>query len=199
MLTDDQMPEHLQSVCDEVIAAFKANKPIPDSLNAITDWLTDDGWDALIVDLGDQMAVSLRAFADLQFDDRELRACEDIPEDLPITDKDRLQWGRSHINSIINDYDEYWMPSVHTYELTSTEQETAVIGCLVKIHGQSGPVCNWQGLWESRDAFWAALGENNEFWVTPLMGDVPDEVILSLWQKPKRAKKATSKVKQPKT
>ena len=32
--------------------------------------------------------------------------------------------------------------------------------------------------------FISTLGKGGKYWVTPLMGDVPNEVILSLWEKP---------------
>lgn len=195
MKTVTQFPAHLQAACDEAIADFKAGEPEPKSLETIIEWLKFDGWDYLTEDLGDQMAISLWTLADLEFQEKELRVCMDIPENVPITDADRIEWGRSHINRVLNECDGYLMPSIHTYELKSTAGEAVVIGCLVEIHGQAGAVCQWKGLWVSRKAFLAALGERNEYWVTPLMGDVPDEVILSLWHKPKRSIKPGSRVK----
>jgi len=37
------------------------------------------------------------------------------------------------------------------------------------------------------------LGKDHDYWVTPLMGDIPDAVILELWQKPKESKKRKKK------
>jgi hypothetical protein len=68
-----------------------------------------------------------------------------------------------------------------------------VIGCIVEIHGQAGPACQWEGLWKSRDDFLAAVGDGEGFWVTPMMGEIPDEVILKLWQKPKATKRRSTK------
>jgi len=43
--------------------------------------LEEDGWDALIADLGDQMAINLTGLGYDRFDDSELRACCDIPDE----------------------------------------------------------------------------------------------------------------------
>ena len=195
MNTVKPFPEHLQAACDEAIAAFKSGEPEPQSLEAIKEWLDVDGWDALIADLGDQMAINLTALADDQFMDGELRANLDIPNDQPVTDADRLRWGREKIDEVLNNYDDYLLPSVHAYQLVSSSGDTAWLGCLVEIHGQGGPACKWQGLWSTRESFWQALGENNAYWLVPLMGDVPDAVILSLWPKPKRSRKRATKTK----
>jgi hypothetical protein len=195
MNTATSFPEHLQAACDEAIAAFKSAKPESKSLGAIKEWLEVDGWDALIADLGDQMAINLAALAYDQFTDGELRANLDIPDDQSVTDTDRLQWGREKIDEVVNNYDDCLLPSVHAYQLVSSNGDTAWIGCLVEIHGQLGPACQWQGLWPSREFFWMALGENNAYWLVTLMGDVPDEVILSLWPKPKRSRKRVTKKK----
>jgi hypothetical protein len=61
MVTSSPLPAQLHAVCDEAIAAFKAGKPEPENFKQVTDWLEVDGWDALIADLGDQMAINLRA------------------------------------------------------------------------------------------------------------------------------------------
>jgi hypothetical protein len=189
MVTAIQFAEHLQVACDEAIAAFKADQPEPESFKQVTDWLEVDGWDALIADLGDQMAINLTALGYYQFTDIELRANRDIPDDQPISDTDRLQWGREQVDQVLNNYDDDLLPSVHAYQLTSSDGESAWVGCLVEIHGQGGPVCDWKGLWPSREVFWHALGSEYGYWVTPLMGDVTDEAILSHWQKPKPARK----------
>jgi hypothetical protein len=111
-----------------------------------------------------------------------------MPDEQPISDVDRLRWGREQIDRVLNNYDDDLLPSVHAYQLTSSDGQCAWVGCLVEIHGQLGPACYWQGLWPSREAFWNALGSEFSYWVTPLMGDVTDEAILSHWQKTKRVK-----------
>ena len=187
--TNNQFPQYLQVACDEAIAAFKVGKAEPESLKQVTDWLEVDGWNALMADLEEQMAINLRNLAAYRFNDIELRNDRDIPDDQPISDEDRLAWGRDQVDQVLNNYDDYFMPSVHAYQLTSSDGESACVGCLVEIHGQGGPVCDWKGLWPSREAFWNALGSEYGYWVTPLMGDVTNEAILSHWQKPKPARK----------
>jgi len=183
------LPEHLQVACDEAIAAFNTGDPEPESFKQITEWLEEDGWDALIADLGDQMAITLTELGYYRFTDIELRANSDITDDQTISDIDRLRWGREQIDYVLDNDDDDMLSSVHAYKLTSSDGQSAWIGCLVEIHGQLGPACYWQGLWSSREAFWNALGSEHGYWVTPLMGEVTDEVILSHWKKPKRTGK----------
>ncbi len=186
---NNQLPLYLQIACDEAIEAFKSGNAEPESFKQVTDWLEGDGWDALIADLGDQMAINLTGLGYDRFDDSELRAYCDIPDEQVVSDADRIRWGREQIESVLNNYDDALLPSVHAYQLTSSDGQSAWVGCLVEIHGQLGPACYWQGLWTSREVFWHALGSEYGYWVTPLMGDVTDEAILSHWQKPKPAKK----------
>ena len=188
MSTSTLFPDYLQAACDEAIAAYKARETEPASFKRITQWLEEDGWDALIADLGDQMAINLKALGYYQFTDIELRANSDMHDAQPISDTDRLRWGREKIDEVLENYDDDMLPSVHAYELISSDGQSAWVGCLVEIHGQLGPACYWQGLWPSREAFWHALGSEYAYWVTPLMGDVTDEAILFHWQEPKRTK-----------
>lgn len=180
----NKLPEFLQADCDEVVAAFNNGKTAPKNLEKIKEWLEVDGWDDLIADLGEQMAINLADLSQFDFNDQEARDSQDIPDDLPVTDEDRIRWGRNKIDSVLSEYDDCLLPSLHTYTLKASDGSTATIGCLVEIHGQGGPVCEWQGLWASREEFLDSLGKGGKYWVTPLMGDVPGEVILSFWEKP---------------
>jgi len=179
------IPSHLQAACDDVVAAFHAGKEMPPSLKDIQEWLKFEGWDELISDLGDQMALNLGYLSDFYFEESELRSELDIPKKTPISDQARIDWGRKCIDKVLDEYDGYLLPSLHTYELKASDGSTATMGCLVEIHGQSGPVTIWRGLWRYRDAFLHSLGNEYEYWVTPLMGDIPDEVILKLWKSSK--------------
>mgnify|MGYP001125546184 CR=1 FL=1 len=101
--------------------------------------------------------------------------------------------GREQIDSVLDNDDDVLLPSVHAYQLISSDGQSARVGCLVEIHGQLGPACYWHGLWPSREAFWNALGSEYGYWVTPLMGDVTDEAIFSHRRGPSRPKKRRSR------
>jgi hypothetical protein len=189
----EKLPADLQELCDKVIRAFTANKTAPEELEKIYQWLELDSWDALIADLGEQTALKLGYLAKLRFNDAELRASMDIPVELSVADADRLAWGRGHIDRVLAGDDEQLLPGLHTYTLEASDGSTAVLGCLVEVQGQGGPVFQWQGLWPSRESFLATLSQSYDYWVTPLMGDVPDAVILSLWQETKSMRKNSSK------
>lgn len=193
MTNNPTFPTELQPVLDAALHDFQEGKVNPDILKPIYEWLEVDGWEALINDLGEQMALNLGYLAQFQFNDSELRASMDIPDERPLTDEDRIRWGRSHIDRVLNGDDEYLMPSIHTYEVKASDGFKAVIGCIVEIHGQAGPACQWEGLWKSRNDFLEAVGEGDGYWVTPLMGEIPDDVILKLWQRPTAAKRRSKR------
>jgi hypothetical protein len=71
---NNQFPLYLQTAYDEAIEAFKSGKAEPESFKQVTDWLERDGWDALIADLGDQMAINLTGLGYDWFADIKLRA-----------------------------------------------------------------------------------------------------------------------------
>lgn len=176
-----KLPSDLQQTCDEVVAAFHAGRDLHEGVEKLQAWLELDGWDDLILDLGDQMVIKLYYLSQYTFNDHDLRSSFDIPDDDPVTDRDRIQWGREKIAEVLKGEDGYVLPSLHTYTLEASDGSHAVIGCLIEVHGQAGPVCDWQGLWKSRDDFLDSFRSGRDLWVTPLMGEVPDNVILSVW------------------
>jgi hypothetical protein len=187
------LPGSLQLSVNLALEAFRNGNSNPESLKHVYEWLEVEGWDDLIGDLGEQLAINLGRLSHLKFNDYEARYYLDVPDDEMMTDQYRVAWGRMQIDRVLSEYDEYLLPSLHTYQIYSDDGNSAVIGCLVEIHGQAGPVCQWQGLWNTRDEFLAAVGDGKSYWVTPLMGDVPDTQILELWQKPKGVKKRSKK------
>lgn len=107
MTNNPTFPKELQPALDAALHGFQEGKVNPDILKPIYEWLEVDGWEALINDLGEQMALNLGYLAQFQFSDSELRACMDIPDEQPLTDEDRIRWGRSHIDRVLNGDDEY--------------------------------------------------------------------------------------------
>lgn len=197
-----KFPNELQASLDQAMREFLQGKSNSDALNPIYEWLKSDGWDALISDLEEQMALNLGCLSQYKFSDTELRDWMEIPDDQILTDSDRLRWGRSLIDRALESYDDSPMASLHTYDVTASDGTTGVIGCIVEIHGQAGPACDWQGLWKTREDFLVAVGDGKDCWVTPLMGAIPDDVILDLWQKPKvrrKRLKTSSKTKSTKS
>ena len=169
---------------DEALAAFKAGHSQPDCLRPITEWLAVDGWDALIADLDECMALDLGGLASVRFDDDALREGLEIPDTRRVTDRLRVKWARSCIDEAVGESDdESWLVTVLAYALHASDGSSAVVGCIGHDQSQGGIVCDWQGLWTTRDAFVAAMAKARHCWLHSEVDSVPDEVLLGLWEK----------------
>lgn len=190
MNIDPLFPPNLQAVADTVLQEFLTGVDEPKGLSLIHDWLEVDGWDFLIADLGQQSALKLGYIAQLEFSDSETRYNLEIPKEVEVQDVDRLNWARQRIEYAQAGDDGYLLASLHTYRLIGNNGSHAFVGCLIEIHGQGGPVCEWWGLWKTPDDFYEAVGNDGFNWVIPRMGEISDQVILSMWEKKKsRGKK----------
>jgi len=179
----DNFPPELQLACDESVASFKQSHQESPELKKIKEWLEVDGWDNLLADYGENTVIKIGSVAQLDFNDEELRANLGFESDHDVTDFDRILWGRQCINYLFDGGDESFLCDILCYQLKATNGDTVVIGCLVENQGQGGPVCDWQGLFNTKVEFLNSLTQEWGFWITPLMGDVTDEAILSYWQK----------------
>jgi hypothetical protein len=183
MTKANNFPVELQAACNASVASFKQSHELFPELDKIKEWLEVDGWDNLLADYGENTAIKIGGLAQYEFNDDELLANLDLPSDYKLTDLDRIKWGRQCINDLFDGGDESFLCEVLCYELKAINGDTAVIGCLLENQGQGGPVCDWQGLFNTKEEFLNSLAQEWGFWITPLMGDVTDEVILSYWQK----------------
>lgn len=186
MKTARHLSPDLQSIADAVLRDFAAGIEEPDDLADIYEWLEVEGWDFLLADLGEQNALKLGYIAQLEFSDEEARYNLDIPEEVELQDADRLNWARQRIDYAESGDDTYLLASLHAYRLIGSDGSHAFLGCLIEVHGQGGPVCEWWGLWRTSEEFYDAVGDGGYNWVIPRMGEISDQVILSMWQKPKR-------------
>lgn len=175
-------PEELQPMIDALVAHAWGEGPAPKDIGPLYDWLTVDGWDALIADLGDEMALMIDCLADLNFTDGEFRATVGKADDEPVTDAERVDYARQLIARIeAGEYDDYFYPSVHAYPLTDRRGRQAVLGCTVEIHGQGGAVPNWDGAFVSRDAYMSYLSHHG-YWLSSQIERLEDAQILAKWK-----------------
>ena len=193
MTAAPHLPPNLRPVADAVLRDFAAGVEEPDGLSLIYEWLEVDGWDFLIADLGEQNALKLGYIAQLEFSDAETRYNLDIPDEVEVQDSDRLSWARQRIEYAQSGDDGYLLASLHAYRLIGSDGSYAFLGCLIEIQGQGGPVCKWWGLWPTPEEFYDAVGDGGHNWVTPRMGEISDQVILSMWQKTKRRGKKSAR------
>jgi hypothetical protein len=181
MTIKDQPLLDLQAAADEALREFAIGNNNPDVLSQIYEWLEADGWDALINDVGDQIAVMLRYIAENDFTDDEARCGLDLPNEVELKDSYRIKWARQRIERAQNGEDWNLGASLHTYKLIASDGSFAFIGCLIQSRGQWGDDCNWWGLWNSPQDFYDSVGKGGNTWVMPHMGEITDERILSMW------------------
>jgi hypothetical protein len=199
MSSKSSPPPKIKALISHVLKEYKAGNHDPNGLNDLCKWLEIDGWDFLVGDPDEKYAISISYIANSDFSDKEARYNLDIPENVDLQDSDRIAWGRSRIDYAVSQGDGYLIPSLNTYRLTGKGRHHVYIGCMIEVHGQGGPVCNWCGLWNSKEDFYASVTKDNAFWITELSGEIPDEVILSLWKKRDPPKKRPKAAKSSKT
>jgi hypothetical protein len=175
------LPQELQSIADEAIRIFNSYGE-SSGLDRIYEWLEVDGWDDLIADFEEQDALKINYIAEYKFSESELRAHIGLEDSEQVSDQDRLSYARDVIDDAISGSDGFLLASLHAYSLVSSKGQTAYVGCMISIHGQGGPHCDWWGLWPSKAAFYNAVCESGDYWVIPMMGEVTDEAILKRWK-----------------
>lgn len=177
MMKVPTLTSNLVDAIDSAVKSLKEGKNATD-LKDIYAWLENDGWDLLFSEQGHQgLAINLRKISEFRFDENELSSVYEIPIK-KITDVIRIKYSRESIDSLIDD--DYFVPSVHTFSLDDVENPP-VIGCLIEVHGQAGPVLDWWGLYKNRDDFFRALDDSNI--ILSDKDEISDERLLSLWKR----------------
>lgn len=121
--------------------------------------------------------------------DTELIANQE--DDATVTDELRIQYARKLISSTFENNDGYDCPSVQVVDLKKSNGESAVLGWLIEIHGQGGPVAIYHGAFKDKYQFFQHL-EDRDFLLDSEEQNLTDEKILKLWTK--RSKKSKKKV-----
>jgi len=179
------LPEHLKIIKDQVIDHVISGLPPPENLIELVSWFEDDGWDEILSGWGSEhVALKLNDLAYLKFDDKEMIASEGIDE--PLTDTLRLDYARRLISDAFENSDGYDCPSIHAVEIKKTNGDSAVLGWVIEIHGQGGPVACFMGEFADKENFYhifSTLG----FLLDTEEQNLTDESILNLWTKPIRS------------
>jgi hypothetical protein len=178
----NQLPEELQQIQDLVVDHVNKNTPLPKNLDELVDWYEDDGWDLLIGSWGsDHIALKLFDLGCLKFSDAELTANLEEPE--PITNELRVTYAREQISNAFENSDGYDCPSVHAVLIKKEDGSSAVLGWTVEIHGQGGPVPEFQGVFSSKSDFYDSLKDFDrlDLLLDKDVEELSDEAILQLW------------------
>lgn len=180
MLDLPQLPELLYAERDKVIESACTGKACPEALIKIQQWLENDGWDALVGNLSNEtMALDLPQLADGSFNDGEYIDGW-LGDDIPITNEMRIAHARMLISQTTVSDDGYLCPSIYSYPLQNESGNTAVIGCVMPMLGQSGPQTNWWGVYKSHENFLEAL-KNNNLVPFEMLDNLSDKELLSFW------------------
>ncbi len=174
----------MRMICDQVIDHVRKNTPAPENLSDLVAWFEDKGWDEILSGWGSEhVALKLDYLASFKFDDKEMIACEGLDE--PLTDDLRLDYARRLISDAFEQSDGYDCPSVHAVEIKKPNGDSAVLGWLVEIHGQGGPVAEFQGAFPDKEKFHRLLASLGLLLDTE-EENLADEAILKLWSKPSK-------------
>lgn len=174
-----ELPAKLISIRDQVIDHVLNNTPLPDKLSELKDWYETDGWDVLVPVWAEEEHVALNFNSiSMYFCDSELIANQE--EDVPVTDNLRIKYARELISDTFANNDGYDCPSVQAVDLKNANGDSAVLGWLIEIHGQGGPVPVYQGAFSSKKYFYQHL-KDTDYLLDTDEHNITDDEILRLW------------------
>jgi hypothetical protein len=178
-----KLPEKLNQIRDQIIDHVRKKSPLPDNLCELTEWLETDGWDILVPswDSDEHIALNLSYLSWLKFSDSELLSIQE--DDEPVTDEVRIRYAQKLVTQTFDSYDDYICPSVQIVELKKSNGDAAVLGWLIEIHGQGGPVPIYQGAFVDKNHFYQHLKEC-DFLLDLEKNNLANETILRLWTYP---------------
>jgi hypothetical protein len=178
MPTVYRVPPEYSSIRDEIVAHAVGEGPGPtdtEEVENFQNWLIYESPAAG----GDDYECVIR-LADLEFEDNEVRYEQDLPEDSPITNEQRLDYARRYIDSYLDKGrdDPYFAEAI---ELRRADGKSALLCCLTQMGGQSGLLPEWYGCYPNHEAFFDELRKQG-WWVLkdPASG-IPDDKLLDLF------------------
>ena len=191
-----ELPKKFWRTRDALVEHLLSNSPLPPDLADLQEWLANDGWDDLLAAwINEDVALNLEGWAEYKFSDSSLRDTEGLDEADSITDQMRVDYAREAISYAVENSDGDASPSVHSFPIERADGERAVLGCTVEIHGQYGPVLQWQGVFAENDDFYRHLRAAG-FLFHSEADEINDSEILALWdfekKKPVKRKKRSS-------
>jgi len=182
------LPEKLNTIRDQVIDHVRINTPLHDGLSHLINWYETDGWDELVPTWAEEEHVALNFNSiSLSFSDSELIANQE--DDAKVTDVLRIQYARKLVSTTFENNDGYYCPSVQVVELKKSNGESAVLGWLIEVHGQGGPVAIYRGAFKDKYQFFEHLADC-DFLLDSVEQNLTDEKILSIWAKPHKSKRS---------
>jgi hypothetical protein len=177
-----QLPDELIDISTAIVNHIHTGSALPNNIDQLEKWYELDGWDLLIGNDGlVGYALYLQNIASYKFNDSELRYEYELDKSMQITDSMRVKYGHQLIERAMEEYEGDVCPSVHCIKLSNGDN-FAVIGCLIEIHGQGGPVPFWQGVFKTQDDLLKTIRANHIVMFDEIK-NIKDEVLLSLWDR----------------
>jgi len=176
-----RLPQLIQDHADQAIEAYYSNRSDPEALKTVQEYLESDGWDELYAISNEATALNFGSFAQAYFYDSELRAHIGLSDDEPISDADRLEFARTAMSRLIDEFDELLVPSIVHCTIKDRMGREVIIGGYTEIHGQLGPETTWLNLTRSEADFKSQLKER-ELIPADQIDRISDQYILSLWR-----------------
>jgi hypothetical protein len=177
-------PKSLLPIVDKVVTHAVHGLPLPKNLNKLIEWFEDEGWDYLCSAWAEEFtALKFFEMAWLSFSDQELIANQDAP--ITVTDDVRLTYARELVSRAFEESDGYACPTVHAVQISNKQGQVAILGWLMPIHGQGGPVAEFQGVFLDKSQFYQSL-RDADYVLAPEEKSLKDETILRLWAKPSK-------------
>ena len=175
------LPKELWEIRDAAIESLLSNSPLPEGIAELQNWLATDGWDDLLAAwINEDVALNLKEWAAFKFSDSSLRDDEGHDGSVAITDQMRVNYARAAISDAVEQSDGYDSPSVHSFPIERKDGKQAILGCTVEIHGQTGPVPQWHGVFADKEAYYRYLRETG-FLLHSNADEISDAEILSFW------------------
>ena len=176
-----EIPKRFWKIRDAAIEALLSNSPLPEGIAELQDWLATDGWDDLLAAwINEDVALNLKEWATFKFSDSSLRDDEGYDDPVAITDQMRVDYARAAIIDAVEQSDSYDSPSVHSFPIERKDGKQAILGCTVEIHGQTGPVPQWHGIFADKEAYYGYLRKTG-FLLHSNADLISDAEILSFW------------------
>jgi hypothetical protein len=185
------LPKEFWEIRDAAIESLLSNSPLPEGIADLQAWLATDGWDELLAAwINEDVALNLKEWANYKLYDSSLRDDEGLDDSKAINDQMRVDYARETIRYAVEESEGYFSPSVHSFSLERDDGKRALLGCLVEIHGQAGPVPQWHGIFADKEAFYVYL-RNAGFLLHTIADEISDPDILSFWVVEKKKKKTS--------
>lgn len=175
------LPPELRTLAEEALSLMHQHEiPSPQRLKPLYDWIEAELFHNIIEEDSDKMVIRKDRLCQHCLSDSEVRDHFDLDPTAEVSDDQRIQWLRQCIEAAIARDDSIMMPSLFTVDLKS-EEHFGLLGFLVEIHGHSGPVLDWLGIFDSEDQLTHELERRNVSRI--ITADyMSDTEILCLWE-----------------